>query len=89
MIDAEVTPPTYNARIMAQRFLFGTTCDREEMKRYMQFRTQPRRLPTVLGIEEVSEVIAAPPRAGAQISRGAQHFVWSGFESIRGLQSQG
>jgi integrase/recombinase XerD len=90
MIDAEVTPPTYNARIMAQRFLFGTTCDREEIKRYMQFRTQPRRLLTVLSIEEVSEVIAAPPpRAGAQISLGAQHFVWSGFESVRGLQSQG
>jgi integrase/recombinase XerD len=78
MIDAEVTPPTYNARIMAQRFLFGTTCDREEMKRYMQFRTQPRRLPTVLSIEEVSEVIAAPPpgpglkyRSALSISYGA------------------
>ena len=42
-----VTPPTFNARIMALRFLFGTTCDREDMKQYMQFRTQPRRLPSV------------------------------------------
>jgi hypothetical protein len=47
MTDTEVTPPTFNARIMALRFLFGTTCDREDMKRYMQFRTQPRRLPSV------------------------------------------
>ena len=39
MTDTEVTPPTYNARIMALRFLFGKTCGREDMKRYMQFRT--------------------------------------------------
>ena len=77
MTDSEVTPPTYNARIMALRFLFGTTCDREDMKRYMQFRTQPRRLPTVLSIEEVAEVIAAAPgpglkyRAALSISYGA------------------
>jgi integrase/recombinase XerD len=77
MTDTEVTPPTFNARIMALRFLFGTTCNREDMKRYMQFRTQPRRLPTVLSIEEVSEVIAAAPgpglkyRAALSISYGA------------------
>jgi hypothetical protein len=29
MTDTEVRPPTFNARIMALRFLFGTTCDRE------------------------------------------------------------
>ena len=77
MTDTEVTPPTFNARIMALRFLFGTTRDREDMKRYMQFRTQPRRLPTVLSIEEVAEVIAAAPgpglkyRAALSISYGA------------------
>lgn len=77
MTDTEVTPPTFNARIMALRFLFGTTCDREEMKKYMQFRTQPRRLPTVLSIEDVSELLAAAPgpglkyRAALSISYGA------------------
>ena len=77
MTDSEVTPPTFNARIMALRFLFGTTFDREDMKRYVQFRTQPRRLRTVLSIEEVAEVIAAAPgpglkyRAALSISYGA------------------
>ncbi|MBL6849150.1 MAG: tyrosine-type recombinase/integrase [Planktomarina temperata] len=77
MTDTEATPPTFNARITVLRFLFGKTCDREDMKRYMQFRTQPRRLPTVLSIEEVSEVIAAAPgpglkyRAALSISYGA------------------
>ncbi len=64
MTDTEVTPRAFNAGIMALRFLFGTTCDREDMKKYMQFRTQPRRLPTVLSIEEVAEIIAATPEPG-------------------------
>ncbi|MCP5037182.1 MAG: tyrosine-type recombinase/integrase [Rhodobacteraceae bacterium] len=77
MTDTAVTPPTFNARIMALRFLFGTTCDREDMKRYMQFRTQPRKLPVVLSLEEVSEILAAAPgpglkyRAALSISYGA------------------
>jgi len=31
MTDREVTPPTYNARIMALWFLFGKTCGREDL----------------------------------------------------------
>ena len=75
--DTGVTPPTYNARIMALRFLFGKICGREGMKKYMQFRTQPRKLPTVLSIEDVSELLAAAPgpglkyRAALSISYGA------------------
>ena len=77
MADTGVTPTTYNARIMALGFLFGKTCGREEMKTYMQFRTQPRKLPTVLRIEDVSEIVAAAPgpgleyRAALSISHGA------------------
>ena len=77
MTDTGVTPTTYNARIMGLRFLFGKTCGREEMKKYMQFRTQPRKLPTVLSIEDVSEILAAAPgpglkyRAALSISYGA------------------
>lgn len=62
MTDTEVTPATFNARVMALCFLFGTTCEREYLKRYMQFRTQPRRLPTVLSIEEVAEIPWAWPQ---------------------------
>ncbi len=28
------------------------TCGREEMKRYMQLRTEPRKLPVVFSVEE-------------------------------------
>ena len=64
MTDTEVTPSVYNARITALRFFFGMTCDREDMKKYMQFRTEPRKLPIVLSIEEVAAVLAAAPGPG-------------------------
>ncbi|SDM03404.1 Phage integrase, N-terminal SAM-like domain [Aliiruegeria lutimaris] len=50
MADTGVTPTTFNARIVALRFFFGMTCGREDMKRYMQFRTEPRKLPVVLSV---------------------------------------
>lgn len=77
MSDTGVTPTTYNARIIALRFFFETTCRRPEMKRYMQFRTQPRKLPVVLSIEEVSDLLMVAPgpglkyRAALSISYGA------------------
>ena len=77
MTDTEVTPSVYNTRITALRFFFGMTCGREEMKRYMQFRTEPRKLPAVLSAEEVSELLALAPgpglkyRAALSISYGA------------------
>lgn len=64
MADTNVTPSTFNARITALRFFFSMTCGREEMKRYMQFRTEPRKLPIVLSVEEVSAVLASAPGPG-------------------------
>lgn len=64
MADAGVTPSTYNARIVALRFFFSMTCGREEMKRFMQFRREPRKLPIVLSIEEISDLLAAAPGPG-------------------------
>jgi site-specific recombinase XerD len=64
MTDTEVTPSVYNARITALRFFFGMTCDREDMKKYMQFRTEPRKLPIVLSFEEVSAVLSSAPGPG-------------------------
>ena len=77
MTNAGVTPSTFNARIVALRFFFGMTCGREEMKRFMQFRTQPRKLPVVFSVEEVSDLLMAAPgpglkyRAALSISYGA------------------
>jgi integrase/recombinase XerD len=64
MADTGVTPSTYNARIVALRFFFSMTCGREEMKRYMQFRQEPRKLPIVLSVDEVSDILASAPGPG-------------------------
>jgi integrase/recombinase XerD len=77
MTDNGVTPSTFNTRIVALRFFFSMTGGREEMKRYMQFRTEPRKLPIVFSVEEVSDILMAAPgpslkyRAALSISYGA------------------
>jgi integrase/recombinase XerD len=77
MTDTGVTASTFNTRIIALRFFFGMTCGREDMKRFMQFRTQPRKLPMVFSVEEVSSILMATPgpgfkyRAALSISYGA------------------
>jgi len=64
MTDTGVTPSTFNTRIVALRFLFVETCGREDMKRYLQYRTQPRKLPIVLSVEDVAEILKAAPGPG-------------------------
>ncbi len=77
MTDTGVTTSTFNTRIVSLRLFFGTTCGREEMKRYMQFRRKPRKLPVVFSVEEVGNLLAAVPgpglkyRAALSISYGA------------------
>jgi integrase/recombinase XerD len=77
MTDAGVSAETFNVRIVSLRFFFGVTCGREEMKRHMQFRHKPRKLPVVLSVEEVADLLAAVPgpgltyRAALGISYGA------------------
>lgn len=77
MTNAGMTATTFNVRIVPLRFFFGMTCGRDEMKRHMQFRRAPRKLPAVLSVEEVDEILAAAPgpglkyRAALGISYGA------------------
>ena len=88
MTDTGVTPSTFNTRIVALRFFFGMTCGREEMKRYMQFRTEPRKLPRGLWRRGGFRHPDGSTRAGAEVSRGAQHFQWRRAQGGRGLQPQ-
>ncbi len=77
MTNAGMSATTFNVRIVSLRFFFGMTCGRDEMKRHMQFRRAPRKLPAVLSVEEVGYILAAAPgpglkyRAALGISYGA------------------
>ncbi len=77
MSETGVGLPTFNARVMALRFLLVVTCGHEDFTRHLQYRRQPRKLPVVLSIEEVSELLTVAPgpglkyRAALSISYGA------------------
>jgi site-specific recombinase XerD len=77
MTNAGMSTTTFNVRIVSLRFFFGMTCGRDEMKRHMRFRRAPRKLPAVLSVEEVGDILAAAPgpglkyRAALGISYGA------------------
>ena len=77
MADTGVTPSTFSARIVALRVFVSMTCRRDEMKRYMQVRQDPRKLPIVLGVDYVPALLAAAPgpglgyRAALSIGHGA------------------
>ena len=88
MSGTGVTPSTFNMHIVALRFFFGMTCGREEMKRYMQFRTEPRKLPVVFSVEEVSDILMAAPGPGLKYRAALSISYGAGLQGSRGLQPQ-
>lgn len=64
MVDTNVTPSTYNARLVGRRFFFETTCKRAELKDCLHFRTEPRKLTVVFSAEEVFEILPVAPGPG-------------------------
>lgn len=56
--------PTFNSRVAALRFFFGTTCGRADLKPCMQMRREPERLPEILSPEEVARIIECAPGPG-------------------------
>jgi hypothetical protein len=54
-------PPSINTAASALRFLFTVTLDRPDLARRLTVVRQPRRLPVVLGVEEVALLIQAAP----------------------------
>jgi hypothetical protein len=56
-----VRPPTINRAVAALRFFFTVTLDRPDLARRLIVVREPRRLPAVLSIEEVTLLFAAAP----------------------------
>lgn len=61
MENTNVTPSTYNVRLVGLRFFFETTCKRPEKKECLHFRTELRKLPLVFSVEEVFELLKVAP----------------------------
>ena len=54
-------PPSINSAVSALRFLFTVTLDRPDLARRLTVVRQPRRLPVVLSVEEVTLLLQAAP----------------------------
>jgi len=54
-------PPSVNSAVSALRFFFTVTLDRPDLARRLTVVRQPRRLPTVLSVEEVTLLLQAAP----------------------------
>jgi site-specific recombinase XerD len=54
-------PPSINSAVSALRFFFTVTLDRPDLARRLTVVRQPRRLPAVLSVEEISLLLQAAP----------------------------
>src|SRR5450432_412327 len=59
--DSGVQPPTINCSVSALRFFFTVTLDRPDLSRRLVLARYPRKLPTVLSVEEVGQLLEAAP----------------------------
>src|SRR5215211_3934037 len=54
-------PPTINCSVSALRFFFTVTLDRPDLSRRLVLARYPRKLPPVLSLEEVAQLLEAAP----------------------------
>src|SRR6202008_2181929 len=59
--QAGVRPPSINSAVAALRFFFTVTLDRPDLARRLTIVREPRRLPAMLSVEEVTLLLQAAP----------------------------
>ena len=59
--ESGMQPPSINSAVAALRFFFTVTLDRPDLARRLTVVPYPRRIPTVLSVEEVSLLLQAAP----------------------------
>src|ERR671913_959038 len=59
--QAGMQPPGINSAVSALRFFFAVTLDRPDLARRLALVRQPRKLPLVLSVEEVTRLLEAAP----------------------------
>ena len=85
--QAGVRPPSINSAVAALRFFFTVTLDRPDLARRLTIVREPRRLPAVLSVEEVTLLLQAAP--GPKYKGGIRHCVWRRAARLRGRRAQG
>ena len=73
MVEQGVSSPTLNATITGLQFFFEVTLDRPEAMKKMRHVYQPRRLPEVLSLEEVTRLLQAAGSLKYQAALGVAY----------------
>jgi integrase/recombinase XerD len=68
-----VQPPSINNSVSALRFFFTATLDRPDLARRLTVVREPRRLPTVLSVEEVTLLLQSAPGAKYKAALGTAY----------------
>ena len=71
--ETGVRPPSMNGAVAALRFFFGVTLERPELARGLVFVREPRKIPVILSLEEVGEVLEAAPGPKYQAALAAAY----------------
>jgi integrase/recombinase XerD len=75
MTKTHVSPGVINATVVALRFFFKVTLERDDLIRRLTLVSEPRRVPVVLSPEEVARLLTAAPgvkyRAALGVAYGA------------------
>jgi integrase/recombinase XerD len=71
--QAGMQPPSINSAVSALRFFFTVTLDRPDLSRRLAVVHQPRKLPTVLSVEEVARLLEAAPGPKYKAAFGAAY----------------
>jgi integrase/recombinase XerD len=56
-----VRSPSINGAVAAPRFFFTVTLDHHKLTRGLVFVREPRNIPVILSLEEVADLLEAPP----------------------------
>ncbi len=73
MVEQGVSSPTLNATITGLQFFFEVTLDRPEAMKKMRHVYEPRRLPEVLSLEEVTRLLQAAGSLKYQAALGVAY----------------
>ena len=71
--QAGLQPPGINSAVAALRFFFTVTLDRPDPARRLALVRQPRKLPLVLSVEEVTRLLEAAPGPKYRAALGAAY----------------
>jgi integrase len=86
MTKSRVSPPSINAAILALRFFFKVTLERDDLVRRLILVREPRRAPIVLSPEEVARLLAGAPGVKYKAALGVAYGAGLRVSEVVGLK---